>query len=285
MTQQNDRSIFNRSGLAALSDLETSEWRDSFGFLEAAQAEFISREKFFRNPEYKWPHDPLNTWSRVWEYPYVYLHLKHWRHLFPFEDRPRVLDLGSGVTFFPFSIARLGCDVTCVDIDPVCRQDLDRAGRCIDHSPGKVEFRQTDGISLPLNDKEVDGIYCISVLEHIPSFEHTVSEIARVLAPGGLLLLTVDLDLRGNATLGIADYKRLIDVLQVHFHYRYPEVTIHPSDLLHPGNGPCPVLRPKGLQNAELLMKEFLLKTFSNKRNCMLKPFSLAIQGFVMSRK
>src|SRR5258708_6380117 len=126
---------FNRSGLAALSDLSTPEWRRLFAMLEEEQAGFLAREGDFRGPMYKWPRDPLHWWSRAWEYPYVYFHLQRQRELWDAEYVPWVVDLGSGVTFFPFAAARLGYRVTCADIDPICSRDLSRARSVIPATP------------------------------------------------------------------------------------------------------------------------------------------------------
>jgi len=44
---------------------------------------------------------------------------------------------------------------------------------------------------LSIEDKSVDTIICISVLEHIWEYQRAINEIERVLKPGGKLLLTV----------------------------------------------------------------------------------------------
>src|SRR5207302_5688920 len=111
---------FARSGLATLSDLKTPLWRELFDILEHQQADFLAYESLFRSPSYKWPSDALHNWSRVWEYPYVYENLKRWLLVHNTCEPIIVADIGSGVTFFPFSIARLGCRSICSDIDPVC---------------------------------------------------------------------------------------------------------------------------------------------------------------------
>ena len=229
-------SIFERNGIAAMSDLDTAEWKEVFALLEAEQQRFLSHEDAFRSPNYPWPRDPLHCWSRIWEYPYVYSFLRS--HLAPSgaarsSDGPaRVVDLGSGVTFFPFSVARLGSHVTCADIDPICAGDLGKAAAVVDHAPGAVDFRLIEGDALPFGDGEVDAVYCVSVLEHIPTFEVTVREVARILQPGGILLLTIDLDLTGLAEIGVENYRRLKDTLRDHFHGVFPDVTVHPADVL-----------------------------------------------------
>ena len=48
-----------------------------------------------------------------------------------------------------------------------------------------------DGQCLPLADACVDTVLSLEVLEHLPKPEHCVAEMARVLRPGGRLLLTV----------------------------------------------------------------------------------------------
>lgn len=250
---------FERCGLASLSDLKTSEWRNLFSFLEREQEVFLAYENRFRSAEYRWPRDPLHTWSRVWEYPYVYHHLKSRREDFG-TTLPLVIDLGSGVTFFPFSVARLGYQVICVDIDPICEKDLNNAVELIPHKPGKIEFKLTNGTNLPFSNAEADIIYCISVLEHIPKFEQTISEMARVLKPKGILLLTIDLDLRGDSEIGPEKYNILIENLREYFNEYYSNSTIHPADILTSVTGPYPCKILKGSDLAWSLLKQLILK-------------------------
>jgi SAM-dependent methyltransferase len=49
--------------------------------------------------------------------------------------------------------------------------------------------RAQAGGDLPLADASVDLVTCFNVLHHIPNVSHVLSEFARVLSPGGLLLL------------------------------------------------------------------------------------------------
>ena len=48
-----------------------------------------------------------------------------------------------------------------------------------------------DGTTFPFNDNEYDSVLCNQVLEHVFNPDEFLSEIKRVLKPGGRLLLTV----------------------------------------------------------------------------------------------
>ena len=122
MKNQKQKSVFSRSGLAALSDLQTEVHQSTFSVLEEKQSKFLSKASEFRSEEYRWPNDSLHCWSRVWEYPYVYYHLTRYLQGLSEGSRPIVADVGSGVTFFPFVLAQLGCEVICADIDSICRK-------------------------------------------------------------------------------------------------------------------------------------------------------------------
>jgi ubiquinone/menaquinone biosynthesis C-methylase UbiE len=99
----------------------------------------------------------------------------------------------------------------------------------------------SDARSIALETESVDCVYCISVLEHIPDFEAVISEIGRLLRPGGLLVLTFDVDLRGNWELGPDAYTRLMDALEGSFAPVYPETVIHPLRVLTTVNSIYPM--------------------------------------------
>lgn len=257
----NSKHSFNRSGLATLSDLQTSMWKNLFNFLEKEQKKFFHKEKHFRSSKYIWPRNPLHTWSRIWEYPYVYYHLEKIRQE-NFEKRLlTVTDFGSGVTFFPFTVARLGYNVTCIDIDPICAHDIPRATNVVDSMPGKVGVKLSNNNFIPLPDNSQDVVYCISVLEHIPNFEQTISEIARILKSDGKFILTVDLDLRGNSELCVDGFKRLQNELVSRFELIFPEMIVHPSDVLTTVNSPF-----KMINYSFIFIIKRIIKMMTNKQ-------------------
>jgi SAM-dependent methyltransferase len=70
-----------------------------------------------------------------------------------------------------------------------------------DRGQPKVSFVQAMLQKLPLEDRSLDSICCISVLEHTNNYGEIVNEFARVLKPGGQFVLTFDLSLDGKFTL------------------------------------------------------------------------------------
>jgi 2-polyprenyl-3-methyl-5-hydroxy-6-metoxy-1,4-benzoquinol methylase len=284
-------NIFDRSGIAALNDLQNEVYQETFSLLEVQQAAFLSKADEFRSEEYKWPDDPLHCWSRIWEYPYIFYHISNYMQNLAEGFRPVVADVGSGVTFFPFSLAKLGCDVVCTDIDPICAKDISQASKIVSCTPGKIDFRLVNNDILPFGDEECDVLYCISVLEHIPNFENTVKEMARILKPGGLCLITCDLDLdpAGETQLNTNQYMRLTAVLREFFDIVEPEKTIHPSDILTSRNSPFPLKRKRknyimlGAQMAKHNMLNPILGKESSYVN-ILRSAHLAVLGLVLQK-
>jgi len=289
LNTQQAKNVFNRSGLAALSDLECSEQRDIFSILEKEQHAFLDRESEFRSKEYKWPRGPLYNWSRVWEYPYVYYHLAANFTALLQNSRPIVADVGSGVTFFPFSLAKIGYRVVCGDIDRICERDLALASARVPHSPGTVEFRLIDDSNLLFLDSECDAVYCISVLEHIPDFEKKVTEIARILKPGGLCLLTCDINLRPDDGLQLDrdGFARLTSVIDKFFIRIQPERTIHPIDVLTTKNSLYPLNIHGVAGRGWRMIKKKILKPLLGRKpnNVCYYNAHLAVLGLVLLKR
>jgi SAM-dependent methyltransferase len=232
------RHPFERSGLASLDDLSTPVWRSLFASLESLQTEFLAAQPHCR--DYPWPRDPLHNWIRVWEYPFVYHHLQSHGRSLSRRSLLQAVDLGSGATFFPFAVARLGWSVIAVDADPRVASSMNRAVSRVSAGDGSVTPLLSDARSIALETESVDCVYCVSVLEHVPEFERVIFEIARILRRGGLLVLTFDVDLRGNWELGPASYGRVMDALEASFRPVYPEMVVHPLRVLNTDNSIYP---------------------------------------------
>src|ERR1035437_3210354 len=245
---------FNRSGVGSVSDLQDNDFRKTFNELEKWQQDndfrktfnelekwqndFLAESPKFLSKDYIWLRDPLHTWSRVWEYPFIYSNIISLINNKKNNTKLNIVDVGSGVTFFPFVLAASGMDICCTDFDPIIERDLQLAIKTFNQLSGKISFKKSDGITLPFEDNTIDIIYCISVLEHIPTFENTVFGMQRILKPDGKLFLTIDLDLRGDHDIGIKRYYELKKELSKYFNFYKIEKTIHPKDILTSTNSP-----------------------------------------------
>jgi ubiquinone/menaquinone biosynthesis C-methylase UbiE len=151
-----------------------------------------------------------------------------------------IVDLGSGATFFPFALARLGLDVTAVDLDPVGGECVQKASKVLTTGNGHVQFLLGDIGQLPIADDTFDVAYSISTLEHTQNPEVVVEEVARLLPSGGLFLLTFDVDLRGDQELSPTSFKRLMESINMWFENAFPVKLSHPLRYLTVDNSPYP---------------------------------------------
>jgi peptidoglycan/xylan/chitin deacetylase (PgdA/CDA1 family) len=90
----------------------------------------------------------------------------------------------------------LGCDAGRTrDIFKGANADIDWLGVDIDDSfearqrthPG-IPFKKWDGIRIPIDDSSIDLVYCHQVLEYVCFPQLVLSEVARVLKPGGFFI-------------------------------------------------------------------------------------------------
>ncbi|MDR1112274.1 MAG: methyltransferase domain-containing protein [Bacteroidales bacterium] len=66
----------------------------------------------------------------------------------------------------------------------------------IDNNPGHDHKNEDidlfyDGVHLPFGNGEFDAVFSSQVLEHVPNIHHSLSEMHRVMKPGGHVLLTL----------------------------------------------------------------------------------------------
>lgn len=101
------------------------------------------------------------------------------------------LDAGCGTGTLARWLAARGCSVLGVDAASEMVAAAARSARAQDCSD-RVSFVQIDTIArLALDDNQLDGILCSSVLEYVPDPIACLIEFARVLKPGGLLLVSI----------------------------------------------------------------------------------------------
>lgn len=99
-----------------------------------------------------------------------------------------ILDAGCGYCYHTTRLARSGARITAVDFSDAAlaaaRVTIEEAGL-----QDQVTLRQADLTALPFPDGTFDSVVTWGVLMHIPQLELALSELARVLKPGGTLVV------------------------------------------------------------------------------------------------
>ena len=99
------------------------------------------------------------------------------------------LDAGCGTGTLARHLAQRGCRVTGVDGSA---RMIEVAERAAAGSHGALDFLHVnDVVALPFAAGSFDGVICSSVLEYVNSPPRVLAELARVLRPGGRLLVSV----------------------------------------------------------------------------------------------
>lgn len=164
-----------------------------------------------------WGQNPFTMWSRRWEYPYVIQKVLDYAATRDPNDALRMLDGGSGVTYVPYFLTEKlpNLSVICCDTDTSYVPMFDAINANTAHK--RVRFQEAMLQKLPFDDKTLDVVACISVLEHTDNYGQIVTEFARVLKPGGQLVVTFDLSLDGKFTLSRTTAAELLGTIEKHF--------------------------------------------------------------------
>ncbi|WOJ92530.1 methyltransferase domain-containing protein [Congregibacter variabilis] len=118
------------------------------------------------------------------------------RNYFPMQAGQRVLDLGCGEGRHVIAACALdGVDAVGVDLS---LNDLATARERMQEFRGDAAEDSAlflllagDALRLPFADASFDAVICSEVLEHIPDYRSALTEIARVLKPGGRFCASV----------------------------------------------------------------------------------------------
>ena len=103
----------------------------------------------------------------------------------------KVLDAGCGIGGSSIFLAeRIGCNVTGISLSEkqVSKAKELVVGRKIEN---KVEFEVMNYCATSFPDESFDSVFCSEVFEHVFNLDEIITEIRRVMKPGGKILITV----------------------------------------------------------------------------------------------
>jgi ubiquinone/menaquinone biosynthesis C-methylase UbiE len=117
----------------------------------------------------------------------------------------KILDVGSGISTFPIYLASKGHEVNSIDFDEIL---MNRVSPELAKLSGvNVKYSFGDATKIDFKEESFDRVFCISTIEHLEEeLENekyvnyhkknlditAISEMLRVLKPGGLLIMTFD---------------------------------------------------------------------------------------------
>jgi ubiquinone/menaquinone biosynthesis C-methylase UbiE len=152
-----------------------------------------------------------DLWRRLpdeLEPPDLDLRLRHLRA--GVREGDRALDLGCGDGRFTQELANAGAVAIGVD---VAEAALERARAR--HPSLEFRLAPVDG-PLPLDDNSIDVVWASEVIEHVTDTASWLSEVRRVLVPGGRLLVTTPS--HGRLRVALGGIERFSDPLGDHLH-------------------------------------------------------------------
>lgn len=129
----------------------------------------------------------LTHWLRLWEYLSVYL-----IGIKELSKDAKILDCGGTGSYFSFWLAEQGYNVKVIDIQKFHSKLSSLVAEM--RKLNNLRFCIEDMTEIAESDNSIDCIYSISVMEHLPKEERkkALSEMCRVLKPGGVICLTLD---------------------------------------------------------------------------------------------
>jgi ubiquinone/menaquinone biosynthesis C-methylase UbiE len=99
-----------------------------------------------------------------------------------------VLDVGAGMGPGTVLAAKTGASVLAVDPTPYMRRIL-AVRRLGQRRRGAIRVADGSAESIPADDRSVDALWTVNTMHHWTDLDAAVRELARVLRPGGRLLL------------------------------------------------------------------------------------------------
>ena len=117
-----------------------------------------------------------------------------------------LLDIGCGGGVLAEEFAKLGCQVTGIDISD---ESLEVARAHAQTEGLSIAYKNGSATELPFDGSSFEVVSCCDALEHIPAWEQVIAEVGRVLKPKGLFLFdTINRTSKSKSTFifGLQDF-------------------------------------------------------------------------------
>ena len=123
--------------------------------------------------------------STVEEYVMQLMHLKAYHKVAKMAQGKTVLDLGCNTGYGTEIIHKYCNKIIGVDVSPRAIEEARKS-----YASEGIEFLLIDGKGLPFKSHIFDLVVCFQVIEHIVDYKSFLSEIGRILTPGGMAIFT-----------------------------------------------------------------------------------------------
>jgi SAM-dependent methyltransferase len=170
-----------------------------------------------------------NYWNRRWEYPFLMAASQS-------ASFGLALDAGCGKSVLPFWLAHRGNRVIALDIDDGSFYSRGEVGdfyhsRSAAHN-GELSFVEGSLYSIPFPDETFDAVFSVSVLEHLEMPTAAIGELVRVLRPGGLVVVTIDVSLDDRRQMTLENLDSCICSLEGAGSPLFPRIDVPDNDLM-----------------------------------------------------
>lgn len=213
-------------GIIKIKNYNDVSRSDLFKELESFSDDFSKLQKeLFPEFSKRWVKDSFHQWSRQYEYPFATDAISDLSG-----GKGRILDAGSGITFFPYYLIEKYPDkqVECCDYDPKLKSQFERVNSKLNKS---IQYFNADIRNIDKPDNYYNAVYCISVLEHTDDYDGILKELARITSKDGHLILTFDISMDGSADVSIEKAIELLAVIEKYYVQVPGKISLSGSDL------------------------------------------------------
>jgi ubiquinone/menaquinone biosynthesis C-methylase UbiE len=129
--------------------------------------------------------------QRFWvEAPHPFITRARLREILEVKRGERVLEVGPGTGYYTLDVAEWAGPDGSVDILDLQQEMLDHTmGRAGERGLTNITPTQADATALPYEEGTFDAAFLVTVLGEIPDQDAALGELARVLKPGGRLVV------------------------------------------------------------------------------------------------